>query len=187
MRRWLSVWFLKLAGWAPEGARPTEPRFVLIAAPHTSNWDLAFLLAMAGVFDVKLRWMGKHALFHWPMGWFLRKAGGVPVVRHRTGNMVEQMAEVLRNADALALVVPAEGTRAYVPHWKSGFYHIARAAGVPIVMSYLDYSRKRGGFGPALLPTGDVRADMDAIREFYADKVGRFPDQFGAVRLKEEM
>jgi 1-acyl-sn-glycerol-3-phosphate acyltransferase len=187
MRHWLSVWFLKLAGWAPEGARPTEPRCVLIAAPHTSNWDLAFLLAMAGVFDVDLRWMGKHALFRWPLGWFLRKAGGVPVVRHRAGNMVEQMAEVLRDAESLALVVPAEGTRAYVPHWKSGFYHIARAARVPIVMSYLDYSRKRGGFGPALLPTGDVRADMDAIRDFYADKVGRFPEKFGAVRLKEEM
>ena len=187
MRRWFSIWFLKLTGWELEGARPTDLRFVLIAAPHTSNWDLAYLLAMASVFDVKLCWMGKHALFHWPMGWFLRKVGGIPVVRHKAGNLVDQMAQVLRDADSLALVVPAEGTRGYVPYWKSGFYHIARAADVPIVMSYLDYSRKRGGFGPALLPTGDVRADMDEIREFYADKVGRYPDQFGAVRLKEEM
>jgi 1-acyl-sn-glycerol-3-phosphate acyltransferase len=121
------------------------------------------------------------------MGWFLRKVGGIPVVRHKAGNLVDQMAQVLRDADSLALVVPAEGTRGYVPYWESGFYHIARAADVPIVMSYLDYSRKRGGFGPALLPTGDVRVDMDEIREFYADKVGRYPDQFGAVRLKEEM
>jgi 1-acyl-sn-glycerol-3-phosphate acyltransferase len=187
MRRWLSAWFLKLTGWAPEGVRPTESRFVLIAAPHTSNWDLAFLLAMGGVFDVKMCWMGKHALFRWPMGWFLRKAGGIPVVRHKASSLVDQMAQVLRDADSLALVVPAEGTRGYVPYWKSGFYHIARAAQVPIVLSYLDYPRKRGGFGPAILPTGDVRADMDEIREFYADKVGRYPDQFGAVRLKEEM
>jgi 1-acyl-sn-glycerol-3-phosphate acyltransferase len=149
--------------------------------------NLAFLLAMAGVFDVKLCWMGKHALFRWPMGWFLRKLGGVPVVRHKAGNMVDQMAQVLREADSLALVVPAEGTRGYVPHWKSGFYHIARAAEVPIVMSYLDYSRKVGGFGPALMPTGDVRADMDEIREFYSDKVGRFPEKFGEIRLKDEM
>jgi len=83
--------------------------------------------------------------------------------------------------------VPVEGTRGYVPHWKSGFYHIAQTAQVPVVMSYLDYSRKRGGFGPALLPSGDVRSDMDEIREFYSDKVGRFPELFGAVRLKEEM
>ncbi|MBW2268358.1 MAG: lysophospholipid acyltransferase family protein [Deltaproteobacteria bacterium] len=187
MRRWLAGCFLRLSGWEPEGVRPTEARFVLIAAPHTSNWDMLFLFAMAGFFDVKIRWMGKHVLFHWPLGWFLRKLGGVPVVRHKAGNMVEQMAQLLRDADSLALVIPVEGTRGYVPHWKSGFYHIACAAGVPIVMSYLDYARKCGGFGPALLPTGDLRSDMDEIREFYAGKVGRHPDQFGAVRLKEEM
>jgi len=186
LRRWLARSFLKLTGWTAEGERPAAPRYVLIAAPHTSNWDLAYLLAMAGVFDVEMRWMGKHALFRWPLGWFMRKAGGVPVVRHRAGSMVEQMAALLRESESLALVVPVEGTRSYTPHWKSGFYHIARAAGVPIVMSYLDYARKRGGFGPALHPTGDVARDMDAIRAFYADKRGLYPDQFGEVRLQEE-
>ncbi len=86
----------------------------------------------------------------------------------------------------MALAVPVEGTRGYVPHWKSGFYPIARTAGVPIVLGYLDYARRRGGFGPALYPTGDIRHDMDRIRAFYADKVGKYPDRFGAVRLKEE-
>jgi 1-acyl-sn-glycerol-3-phosphate acyltransferase len=117
----------------------------------------------------------------------MRAAGGIPVVRHRRGNLVEQAAQLLRDSDALALVVPSEGTRGYVPHWKSGFYHIARAADVPIVMGYLDYSRKRGGFGPELIPTDDVRADMEEIRAFYADKVGRHPEQTGEIRLKEEM
>ncbi len=187
MGAWLANLILKLTGWTVEGARPTERRFVLIAAPHTSNWDLLYLLCMARVFDVKIRWMGKHVLFRWPLGWFMRKAGGVPVVRHRTLNMVEQMAKVIRESEELALVVPAEGTRSYVPHWKSGFYHIAREAGVPIVMSYLDYSRKRGGFGPALMPSGDLRADMDEIRAFYSDKFGLYPEKFGEVRLKEEM
>ena len=187
MGSWLANAILKLTGWTTEGARPVAPKFVLIAAPHTSNWDLLYLLCMARVFDVKMRWMGKHVLFRWPLGWFMRKAGGVPVVRHRAGNLVDQMAQVIREADELALVVPVEGTRGYVPHWKSGFYHIARAAGVPIVMSYLDYARKVGGFGPAVMPSGDLRSDMDEIRAFYADKVGRFPDQFGEVRLKEEM
>jgi 1-acyl-sn-glycerol-3-phosphate acyltransferase len=159
---------------------------VLIAAPHTSNWDLAYLLALAAVFDVRVSWMGKHSLFRPPLGLLMRRLGGIPVERHRRGDLVAQAARSLVEADALALVVPAEGTRGYVPHWKSGFYHIARTAGVPIVLGYLDYARRRGGFGPALVPSGDVRRDMDEIREFYADKVGKYPDQFGAVRLKEE-
>lgn len=187
MGTWLANAILKLTGWVAEGGRPTVPRYVLIAAPHTSNWDLLYLVCMAWVFDVKIRFMAKHVLFRWPLGWFMRRLGGVPVVRHRSGNMVEQMAEVIREADELGLVIPAEGTRGYVPHWKSGFYHIAVEAQVPIVPSYLDYSRKRAGFGPPIVPSGDVRADMDQIRAFYADKVGLYPDQFGEVRLKEEM
>jgi 1-acyl-sn-glycerol-3-phosphate acyltransferase len=107
-------------------------------------------------------------------------------VRERRGNLVAEAARRFAELDDLALVVPAEGTRAYVPHWRSGFYHIARGAEVPIVLGFLDYARRRGGFGPALLPTGDVRRDMDEIREFYADKVGKYPDRFGEVRLKEE-
>jgi 1-acyl-sn-glycerol-3-phosphate acyltransferase len=187
MKQVLARGLLWLTGWRPEGERPAARRFVLIAAPHTSNWDLAYLLALAVVFDVRISWMGKHALFRAPLGWFMRAAGGIPVVRHRRGNLVEQAAQLLRDSDALALVVPSEGTRGYVPHWKSGFYHIARAADVPIVLGYLDYSRKRGGFGPELIPTDDVRADMEEIRAFYADKVGRHPEQTGEIRLKEEM
>jgi 1-acyl-sn-glycerol-3-phosphate acyltransferase len=186
LRKWLARSFLKLTGWEPEGARPLASRFVLIAAPHTSNWDLAYLLALAEVFDVRVSWMGKHSLFHPPLGFAMRRLGGIPVVRHRRGNLVAEAVNTFAERDELALVVPAEGTRAYVPHWKSGFYHIARSAKVPIVLGYLDYARRRGGFGPALEPTGDMRRDMDEIRDFYADKVGKFPDQFGEVRLKEE-
>jgi 1-acyl-sn-glycerol-3-phosphate acyltransferase len=159
---------------------------VLIAAPHTSNWDLAYLLALAAAFDLRVSWMGKHALFRPPLGWLMRLAGGIPIVRHRRGGMVEQAASRLSCADKLVLVVPAEGTRKRVTHWKSGFYHIARTAKVPIVLGYLDYRRRRGGFGPSIEATGDIRADMDKIRAFYADKVGRYPDQFGEVRLAEE-
>ncbi len=176
-----------MTGWQVEGPRPLERRFVLIAAPHTSNWDLVYLLALAAVSDLKISWMGKDALFRAPLGWLLRPLGGLPVVRQQSRNMVSQMADAFAAAESLALVVPAEGTRSYVAHWKSGFYHIARTAKVPIVMGYLDYARRRGGFGPALQPTGDVRQDMDVIRDFYADKVGRYPDRFGEVRLKEEV
>ncbi len=187
MIRLAARWFLKMTGWEAEGARPLERRFVVIAAPHTSNWDLVYLLALAVVFDVKISWMGKHALFRPPLGWLMRRVGGIPVVRDRSRNMVSQMADAFAKAEALALVVPAESTRSSVAHWKSGFYHIARTANVPIVMGYLDYPRRRGGFGPALYPTGDVRQDMDEIREFYADKIGRYPEKFGEVRLKEEV
>jgi 1-acyl-sn-glycerol-3-phosphate acyltransferase len=186
VRKLIARGFLWLTGWKPEGARPVERRYVLIAAPHTSNWDLAYLLALAEVFDIKVSWMGKHALFRPPLGWLMRSVGGIPVVREKRGNLVAAVAKTFSELADLALVVPAEGTRGYVPHWKSGFYHIAQTAKVPIVLGYLDYPRKRGGFGPALYPTGDLRADMDEIREFYADKVGKYPDQFGAVRLKEE-
>jgi 1-acyl-sn-glycerol-3-phosphate acyltransferase len=179
--------FLALTGWKTEGEGPTPRRFVLIAAPHTSNWDLAYLLAFAAVFDLKLSFMAKHTLFRWPMGPVMRLLGGVPIRRHLQENVVEQMAEILSRSEKLALTVPAEGTRAYADHWKSGFYHIARTANVPIVLSYLDYARRRGGFGPELMPSGDIPQDMDEIRAFYADKQGRYPEKVGEVRLKEEV
>jgi 1-acyl-sn-glycerol-3-phosphate acyltransferase len=185
--RILARLFLKLTGWTPHGTRPVARRCVLIAAPHTSNWDLAFLLAFASFYGLRISWMGKRQLFRPPLGWLMRRLGGVPVNRDRRGDLVAQMARVIDEAESICLVVPAEGTRGYVPHWKSGFYHIARTAGVPIVLGYLDYSRRVGGFGPAILPTGDLRTDMEEIRNFYADKVAKYPELFGDVRLKEEM
>jgi 1-acyl-sn-glycerol-3-phosphate acyltransferase len=187
MLKWLARAFLWATGWKPEGTRPGIDRFVLIAAPHTTNWDLPYLLAFAEVFDIRVSWMGKDALFRQPLGWIMRRLGGIPVVRHKRGNLVSQMADEFSRRDELALVVPAEGTRDYVPHWKSGFYQIARAADVPIACGYLDYARKRGGFSFCLVATGDIAADMDEIRDFYADKIGKYPEKFGEVRLKEEM
>jgi 1-acyl-sn-glycerol-3-phosphate acyltransferase len=138
------------------------------------------------VFDVRVSWLGKHTLFRAPLGIVMRRVGGIPVVRHKRGQLVAEAARLFAERDELALVVPAEGTRNAAAHWKSGFYHIARSAGVPIVCGYLDYARRRGGFGLTLTPTGDLRADMDRIRAFYADKVGRHPEKFGPVRLPEE-
>jgi 1-acyl-sn-glycerol-3-phosphate acyltransferase len=186
MMKLLARTFLACTGWRAEGRRPAPDKFVLIGAPHTSNWDLLYLLALAQIFGVRVSWMGKHTLFRWPMGWLMTRLGGIPVRRHVRENAVKQMANAFRDAGALALTVPAEATRRYTDHWKSGFYHIAREARVPIVMGYLDYARKRGGFGPELLPTGDVKRDMDEIRHFYGDKTGKYPECFSQVRLKEE-
>ena len=186
MRKLLARLFLRLTGWQGEGERPTASKYVLIAAPHTSNWDLPYLLAFAAIYDLRISWMGKHTLFRPPAGWILSRLGGIPIRRHERGNVVKRMVEAFQETEFLALVVPAEGTRGRVDRWKSGFYHVARMARVPVVLSYLDYSRKRGGFGPALLPSGDLVKDMDEIRAFYSDKIGKYPHLFGEIRLKEE-
>jgi 1-acyl-sn-glycerol-3-phosphate acyltransferase len=159
---------------------------VLIAAPHTSIADFFYVLAFAWALRVPLAYMMKHTMFVGPLGWWLRRAGGIPIRRHLRENVVADAAARLRQAPALALVVPPEGTRRRVEHWRSGFYHIARAADVPVVMGFLDYGRRRGGFGPAFRPSGDLKRDMDAVRSFYADKVGRHPERFATPRLREE-
>lgn len=187
MKRLLASLYIKIAGWEMEGVPPKSPKSVIIAAPHTSNWDLAYLLAFAILFNVKISWIGKHSLFHWPMGWFMRLLGGVPVRRHLRENMVQQMARLFEERERFSLIVPTEGTRGHAPFWKSGFYHIARTANVPLVMGFLDYKRKRGGFGEEFWPTGDVKADMDRIRAFYADKTGKYPQNFGPIRLRDEI
>jgi len=184
--RWITEAFLRATGWEIEGERPCAEKFVLIAAPHTSNWDLAYLLALSARYGIRPRWMGKHTLFRGPIGPVMRALGGIPIRRHLRENVVEQMAREFAERETLCLTVPPEGTRGRAPAWRSGFYHIARAARVPIVLGYLDYARRRGGFGPALEPTGDLVADMDVIRAFYADKTGRHPACFGEVRLREE-
>lgn len=186
MRKWLARAFLRITGWGPEGERPAPARFVLIAAPHTSNWDLAYLLALAEIYELRISWMGKHQIFRPPFGGFFRALGGIPIRRHERANRVSAMASEFAERETFALVVPAEATRGLSSHWKSGFYHIARGANVPIVMGFLDYARRRGGFGPALFPSGDVSKDMDVIRAFYQDKVGKYPEKFGPVRLREE-
>lgn len=186
MSRFIAVILLRLVGWKPEGDPPAARRFVLIAAPHTSNWDLALLLLLAKVYGVRVSWMGKHSLFYGPMGWVMRRLGGIPVRRDRSNSLVAQMAAAIESSDRIALTVPAEGTRSYTTHWKSGFYHIARVANVPVVLGFLDYRRRRGGFGPEIVLTGEPSEDMDEIRAFYADKQGRYPDQVGEILLKEE-
>lgn len=186
MRKHIGRAILWASGWAFEGPLPASRRYVLIAAPHTSNWDFVFMMAMAWALGVQLRWMGKASLFVFPLGGLFRALGGIPIRRDVRANLVEQsVARFAQHAD-LVLAVPAEGSRSLGAHWRSGFYHIARLAEVPVVLGYLDYARRRGGLGPELRPSGNVRADMDIVRAFYADKVGRHPARFTAPRLAEE-
>ena len=173
--------------WKPEGSLPSDPRFVLIAAPHTSNWDFFFFLAISwGHYKVQPNWMGKAELFKGWRGPIMRALGGVSVKRDRRNNLVQQLAEKFATAQKLILTVPAEGTRGKRDYWKSGFYRIAEGAKVPIVPGFLDYARRRGGFGPSFVPTGDMKADMDRLRAFYKDIQGKFPEKFTLPRLPEE-
>lgn len=165
---------------------PVPDRCVVIAAPHTSNWDFPVTMAMAEVKQVPIRWLGKAQMFNPVLGPFFRWMGGISVERSSAQGLVGDLAAEFDRHERLALVVPAEGTRSPVEYWKSGFYRIAQQAGVPIVCAFVDRETRTGGFGPVITPSGDIVADMDRIRAFYADKTGLKPDRFLTPRLREE-
>jgi 1-acyl-sn-glycerol-3-phosphate acyltransferase len=153
---------------------------VLIAAPHTSNWDLPYTLMVAFVLRLNIYWMGKEQLFKAPFGGIMRWLGGIPVNRQSANNLVASAVASIKAADGpLQLVVPPEGTRSKVRYWKSGFYYIAAGAGVPIVLAFMDYERKISGLGPVFYPTGDLQADMLRIQAFYAPFRGKNAAQSG--------
>ena len=180
--RVLSVGFLKLTGWTIEGALPPgAAKCVLIAAPHTSNWDLPYTLMVAFQLRLHVYWMGKESIFRPPFRGVMMWLGGIPVNREKANNLVAASIEAIKASDGpLQLTVPPEATRARTRTWKTGFYYIAVGAGVPIVMAYMDYSRKRSGLGPVFTPTGDMERDMEAIKAFYAPFRGKNAAQFDA-------
>ena len=175
--------WLRVTGWKVAGSLPPEAvKSVVIAAPHTSNWDLPYMLVCGFALHMNIYWMGKKSIFKFPFKTLMMWMGGIPVDRTRSANLVAASAEALRTARGpLQLVVPPEATRAKTRTWKTGFYHIAVAANVPILMTYLDYAHKTGGIGPLFYPTGDIDKDMAEIRAFYAPFKGKYPDQFHAA------
>lgn len=186
VRHRIARWVLALGGWAIEGAPPELPRYVIVAAPHTFWWDSVWMLAFAWFWGVRVRWIIKSSLARGPAGWFLSRLGAVPVDRSTPQGQVASLVRAMRERAEIVIAIAPEGTRARRDHWRSGFYHLAREAEVPLCLSYLDYGKHRGGFGPCFVPTGDVKADMDLIRTFYADKRARHPDRFTPPRLREE-
>jgi 1-acyl-sn-glycerol-3-phosphate acyltransferase len=175
--RSLALSFLKISGWRLEGRLPDVDKLVVIAAPHTSNWDFPILISLAFGLRAKAGWLGKNTLFRWPFGFLSRWMGGIPVYRSASNNMVAQSVEMFRKSEKLILAVPPEGTRGKVSHWKTGFYYIALGAEVPIAMGFIDYKRKATGVGPVIYPTGDIEADMEIIRNFYANVTAKYPDK----------
>jgi 1-acyl-sn-glycerol-3-phosphate acyltransferase len=181
--RALSRAFLRANGWQIDGALPPgTPKCVLIAAPHTSNWDLPYTLMVAFSLRLHIYWMGKASIFRWPFGPVMRWLGGIAVDRSKSNNLVSASAAAITAASGpLQLVVPPEGTRGKTRHWKTGFYFIALEAKVPIVLAYMDYERKLSGLGPVFQPTGDMDADMAEIKRFYAPFKGRRAAEFDAA------
>jgi len=173
----LAIIILRIFGWRKAGQIPDYPKFVLIAAPHTSNWDFPVGLAIVLAFKVKIYWLGKEPIFKWPFGAFFKWLGGIPVSRSRSGDVVAHMIQVFKERPRMIMVVAPEGTRKRASYWKTGFYYMAVGANVPIVMGFIDYVRKRAGFGPTLMPTGKIEADMEKIRAFYENITAKMPDK----------
>jgi len=177
--RWFSIVALKLAGWKAEGEIPKNlDKCVMIAAPHTSNWDLPFMLFIAFKLRAKIYWMGKEQIFKPPFKRLMMWMGGVPVDRSKANNMVQASIDAINENEQLFLIVPPEGTRSKVTYWKTGFYHIAHGAGVPILMGFLDYQNKRGGIKGTFTTSGDIDADMAKIKAIYAEISGKKVDQY---------
>ena len=172
---YLALFIMRLAGWRVEGTLPDIPKFVLIGAPHTSNRDFLLFLGLIFSLRANVHFMGKAELFRWPIGWFFRYCGGVPVERKKSTGLVEQMVDACNKSKKFILTIAPEGTRYHVTEWKRGFYHIAKSAGIPIVIAVVDGKHKVVRIGQVFHPTNDIEADMKTIQEFFKGVVGVNP------------
>ena len=172
---------LKMVGWEMTGSFPDLPKYILVGAPHTSNWDfpLAMLLMLAG--GVRFNWIGKDSLFRWPLGGIFRRLGGIPVHRDRSNNFVAQIVQAFENSERLIIAIAPEGTRSLVTRWRTGFYYMAIGAQVPLVLGFVDYHKRQVGVGPVIYPSQDIEATFAQLSEFYADKTGKYPHKQGQI------
>lgn len=187
LRRILARLYWTFSRWTlrsePAPTRPT----VLIGAPHTSNWDFVLMLAIAWRLGIPVRWLGKASLFAGWRGPIMRALGGIPVQRDDAARVVDEVVERVHAGEVFGLVVTPDGTRSGNEYWKSGFYRIARATGMPVTLGYVDRTTMTTGLGPTIDLTGDVAGDMDRIRAFYADKAGLRPERRTEPRLQNEL
>lgn len=177
---------LRLTGWRIVLAQPVPLRCVVVFYPHTSNWDFPIGLLAKWATCIHFRFVGKDTLFKGPFAVILDRWGGIPVNRREPSGFIGQMTAAFERHPDFRLVIAPEGTRRRTAYWKSGFYHLARAARVPVALAFIDYRRREIGVGGYVDLGGDVAADMAAIAAFYADKRGRRPAQQAPVRLRDE-
>lgn len=172
--------------WRIDGEIPPHRKMIVIGAPHTSNWDFPLAMVVAPALGLRIRWLGKHTLFRKPFGWFFRLLGGIPVDRSRAAGLIASTTRAFEEADDLVLVITPEGTRSKRDHWKAGFYRIAHAAQVPVVLVGVDGDNRTIVVGPDEIPGDDVKAYMDRVRSFYEPYRGIKPDRVGPIRLRDE-
>ena len=174
----LVAWLmLRLGGWQIRGEPPGQAKCIVIAYPHTSNWDVPYTLAVSLLLRVHIYWMGKSSLFRGPMGPLMKWFGGIPVYLGERRNTVQQMVDHFNTSEELVLVIAPEANRAYVEEWKTGFYHMAVGAGIPIVLGFLDFARREAGYLGSLNPSGDLDRDLARIKAEYSGIRGKYPQQ----------
>ena len=176
--RLLSWLVLKLGGWKVVNVAPATGSYLIIAAPHTSNWDFPLGIAIAFHLRLKVYFIAKHTLFNGFAGPIMRWLGGVPLNRGASKNFVDASVEIYANSENLIFAIAPEGTRSSVGRWKTGFYHMAKGANVPLALAYFDFSKRIGGIGKMLNTTEDIDADMQAIADFYEPVMGKYPNNF---------
>ncbi len=178
---------LRALSWKMTLNLPPFPKYVIIAAPHTSNWDFVYFILLKFASGINFRWIGKESLFRWPVGIVMKRLGGIPVDRSVRNNFVAQIVKLFNEREELIIIIAPEGTRSKSQYWKTGFYYIALGARVPISLGFIDYRTREIGTGPYFVPTGDIQADFACIKEFYNGKRGKNPLSQGEVRLLSEI
>ncbi len=173
--RMLSQLIMWLSSWKIVGDAPKEKKFIMIAAPHTSNWDFLYARSAFYILRIPMRYTIKSELFFFPLGAILKAMGGISIDRNQKGNMVDKMVDIYKGEDQMSILITPEGTRSHSPEWKKGFYYIALKAKIPIYLGYLDYSKKHAGIGPRILPSGDYEKDLKEIQDFYRGIVAKYP------------
>jgi 1-acyl-sn-glycerol-3-phosphate acyltransferase len=181
-------WAYRLTGWRQEVFLPDLPKYVLVIAPHTSYFDglmgfLAEAIVTCGFRTVRISWLGKHTLFMWPLGYLMRWLGGVAVDRRQRNALVGQAVQAFQQRERMTLAITPEGMRKKTRYWKTGFYYIAAGAQVPILLAFIDYKRKLVASGPLITPSGDIEADMEAMRAFFRPVTARHPEKVGEMDI----
>ncbi len=177
MAKWISSHLFKLFGWKVDGLKPTLKKYVIIVAPHTSNWDFFVGWTARSVIGFHSSFLAKKELFEIPfVGWFLKLIGGVPVDRRKKSNLVDEVVSLYKRRKEFIMTITPEGTRSYSSEWKTGFYRIAHQAGVPIVKIAFDYPTKTVHIDTPFYPSGDLNKEVEEIKSYYKQFTGKHPD-----------
>lgn len=183
----ISLILLKILGWKATGELPKEVKYIIIVAPHTSNWDLFYGIILAFALKLDACYIAKKELFRRPFSQLMKWSGGIPIDRLLSSHIVEQMTFKFKESEKFVLAVAPEGTRHRKDCWKSGFYHIALDAHVPILLAFIDYASKTGGAGPLIYPTGDLEKDISTIRNFYRTVKGKYPENTSPIVIHSKL